>query len=832
MLGDMSTVFSWKSAAAIAVVASCVAVEASDHWSFRPVLPGEPPAVKDAGWVRSPVDRFILARLELEGMRPSPPADRGAWLRRVSLDLVGLPPTPEQVHQFLADPAPDAEARVVDALLGSPRYGERWAQHWLDVVRFADTHGFEVNTERPNAWPYRDYVIAAFNADLPYDQFIRDQIAGDLRGQDAATGFLVTASVLLPGQIGADDVSKRLARQDALDEIVVNTGQTFLGLSVGCARCHDHKFDPITARDYYSMQAFFAGVEYGDREMRTPEALRMSEDAARMRARVTAIDAALPRFEAMARPGEAGANRPGALRPPVSAARNSDRFAPVRTQRVRFTIRKTTNLEPCIDELEVYDTTARNVALASSGTRVTSSGDRNEPDRHELRFVNDGRYGNSRSWMSSEMGKGSVTLEFPTACEIERVVWGRDRNREFVDRLATDYSIEVEVAPDVWRVVADSTDRHPMDAPAAVRLAGVLEPSLTTAETATATGLLAERKDLEGRIGKVTQAQMAFAGVFRKPDDIRLLHRGDPEQPRDPVVPAVPAVLGGLKMDREAAEPDRRRALADWLADAANPLAARVMVNRIWQGHFGIGLVETSSDFGRSGTKPSHPELLDWLAMEFVRSGWSVKHMHRRIVLSATYRQSSRVDPVAATRDADVRWLWRFPSRRMESEPMRDSMLWVSGRLNLSMGGRGFDLFNNRGGLTGFQPVESYAGDGLKRMIYAHKVRREREAVFGAFDCPDAGQSTARRRESTTPVQALNLFNSRFTVEQCEAFARRVAAEVGPDPAHQLERAFDLALGRSPTSAERADALPVVREHGVAVLARVLFNSNEFLFVP
>jgi hypothetical protein len=830
--GIMLSLLSWIRGASMAVALSCVGAGAVDHWSFRPVAPVDPPAVKDAGWLRSPVDPFILARLEQEGLRPSPPADRAAWLRRVFLDLVGLPPTPEQVQAYLSDTAPDAEARVVDALLGSPRYGERWAQHWLDVVRFADTHGFEVNTERPNAWPYRDYVIAAFNADLPYDQFIRDQIAGDAWGQDAATGFLVTASVLLPGQIGADDVSKRLARQDALDEIVVNTGQTFLGLSVGCARCHDHKFDPITARDYYSMQAFFAGVEYGDREMRTPEAVRMSEDAARMRTRVTAIDAELTHFEAKARPGVAGTNRTAALRPPVSASRNSDRFAPVRTQRVRFTIRKTTNLEPCIDELEVYDTTARNVALASFGTRVTSAGDRTEPDRHELRFIHDGRYGNSRSWMSSEMGKGAVTLEFPAECEIERVVWGRDRTREFLDRLATDYTIEVEVVPGTWRVVADSTDRQPMDAPAAARLAGVLEPTLSAAETATANTLLAERKELEGRIGKVTQAQMAFAGVFRKPDDIRLLHRGDPEQPRDPVVPAVPAVLGGLKLDRDAAESDRRRALADWIADPANPLTARVMVNRIWQGHFGVGLVETASDFGRSGTKPSHPELLDWLAKEFVRSGWSVKQMHRRIVLSATYRQSSRVDPVAATRDADVRWLWRFPARRMESEPMRDSMLWVSGRLNLSMGGRGFDLFNNRGGLSGFQPVESYAGDGLKRMIYAHKVRREREAVFGAFDCPDAGQSTARRRESTTPVQALNLFNSRFTVEQSAAFARRVASEAGPDPARQVERAYALALGRSPTPAERTEILPVVREHGVAVLARALFNSNEFLFVP
>ena len=375
MLGAMKFPVSRMSVAVLAAVASGSMAWASDHWSFQPVERPAVPGVRTEGWVRNPVDRFILARLEGEGLTPSGEADRGAWLRRVSLDLVGLTPSPEEVDRFVRDPAGDAYERVVDGLLGSPRYGERWAQHWLDVVRFADTHGFEVNTERPNAWPYRDYVIEAFNADTPYDRFVREQIAGDLLGHDAATGFLVTASVLLPGQIGADDVSKRLARQDALDEIVVNTGQTFLGLSLGCARCHDHKFDPITARDYYSMQAFFAGVEYGDREMRT------------------------------------------------------------------------------------------------------------------------------------------------------------------------------------------------------------------------------------------ANSQMAFAGVFRKPDDIHLLHRGDPEQPKEPVFPAVPVVLGGLKLAREAEESERRRALADWIADAANPLTARVMVNRVWQGHFGVGLVETASDFGRSGTKPSHPEL-------------------------------------------------------------------------------------------------------------------------------------------------------------------------------------------------------------------------------
>jgi mono/diheme cytochrome c family protein len=579
-----------------------LAEDRRNHWSFRPLTRPTPPTVADPAWPRNAIDRFVLARLEKEGLRPAPQADRVTWLRRVSLDLIGLPPTPEQVTAFVQDPGGDAHERIVERLLASPAYGERWAQHWLDVVRYADTHGFEVNTERPNAWPYRDYVIRAFNEDTPYDRFVREQLAGDALGRDAATGFLVTASVLLPGQIGQDAPSMRLARQDALDEIVSNTAQTFLGLSVGCARCHDHKFDPLSQRDYYGMQAFFAGVEYADRPLRTPEA-----EAAR---------------------------------------------------------------------------------------------------------------------------------------------------------------------------------------------------------------------------------QAVFAGRFRTPDVTRLLHRGDPEQPGGEVAPTVPAVLGTLTLSKDAPEQHRRQALADWVASPGNPLTARVLVNRVWQGHFGTGLVETPSDFGHNGARPSHPDLLDWLAAEFLRSGWSVKHLHRLIVLSATYRQSGHISPAAQARDADDRLLWRFPSRRLEAEAVRDSMLAVSGRLNRRMGGPGFNLFVNRGGLTGFPPVESFRGDGLRRMIYAHRVRRERDAVFGALDCPDNGQSTARRRESTTPLQALNLFNSRFTIEEAAAFAARVRAEVGADPTRQVRRAYQLALGRDPDAAEIADAEPVVREHGLPTLSRALFNANEFLFLP
>lgn len=953
-----------------------------DHWSFQPPLPSpKVPIAVDHQWARNTVDHFIRSRLEQRGLSPAPPAEAVTWLRRVTLDLTGLPPTPAEVTAFLqeVDSGEAAYVTVVDRLLKSPRYGERWAQHWLDVVRYADTHGFEVNTERPNAWPYRDYVIAAFNNDTPYDRFVKEQIVGDAMGVDAATGFLVTASVLLPGQIGKDAPSMRLARQDSLDEIVNNIGQTFLGLSIGCARCHDHKFDPISAKDYYSMQAFVAGVEYADREIHSPAAEDLRKKAKSLRRRVAQIDKRLaglvplacpngsrdskaeptnakentetftplearfvrftihdsnlhpslgliepcvdefeiitdeakPRNIALASLGtqvtasgsktsakhqlrhihdgqfgnarswmadtkgrgwvmfelpsvsriakivwsrdrqgrftdrlataytlEAGrtADTFATLahvpppRSPVRPSKNTDRFTPARATRLRFTVLATNSLEPCIDELEVYNASGQNIALASLGTTVTTSGDRIVADRHEPRFIHDGEYGNSRSWMSNTPGSGWVELNFATEHEIARVVWGRDRKGKFDDRLATEYRIEV-AAEDDWKLVADSTDRRPW-ASGSQPTHSFATAGLTTEEAQEANRLREEKQALETKIKAAEIGQKAFAGTFRKPDEIHLLRRGDPEQPAETVRPAVPSVLGELSLPNEAAERDRRAALADWIASPKNPLTARVLANRIWQWHFGMGLVETANDFGRNGVKPSHPELLDWLAQELIQSGWSVKHMHRLIVLSATYRQSAEHNPEAAITDADVRLLWRFPSRRLEAEAIRDCMLAASGQLNLKMGGRGFDLFNKRGGLTGFTPVESFAGDGLRRMIYAHKVRRERDAVFGAFDCPDAGQSTARRIESTTPIQALNLFNSRVTIELAEAFAQRVQKEVGDDVTTQIRRVYEIALSRTATAEETADAEPIVRTHGLAILCRVLFNSNEFLFLP
>ena len=812
------------------------------HWAFQPLSQAEPPQPKAVGWARTVPDLWILDALERAGIEASPEADRIAWLRRVHFDLTGLPPTPEETLAFQRDSRPDATERVVESLLQSPAYGEHWGQQWLDVVRYADTHGFEVNTERPNAWPYRDYVIRAFNADTPYPDFIREQLAGDQFGRDAATGFLVTASVLLPGQIGADDISKRLARQDALDEIVVNTAQSFLGLSIGCARCHDHKFDPISSRDYYGMQAFFAGVEYGDRELTDPESQARREDIRRWKEHTATVVATLSRLEPLARPGtpagnpSLGSTTATTARVAVKARMNSDRFAAVTTRRVRYTVLETNSLEPCIDELEVWDLESRNVALASAGTQVRSSGDTTVENRHELRFIHDGQYGNSHSWMSHEKGRGWVVLEFPEPRRIDRVSWARDRKGEFSDRLATAYRIEVGTDSGDWITVADASDRKPFEGrnptadewelPAAA-LAELDPRSRQQTQT-----LLDERLRLERAIAGAVASQQAFAGIFRKPDRIHLLRRGDPEQPGPEVSPAVPEVLGTVRLPADAPEPQRRHALANWLTQPNAPLIARVMVNRIWQGHFGTGLVDTPSDFGRTGSRPSHSGLLDWLAREFIANGGSAKHLHRLIVLSSTYRQSSSHRKEAAALDADARLLWRYPARRLDSEPIRDAMLTVSGELNRQRGGRGFDLFDQRGGLSGFKPVESFSAEGLRRMIYSHKVRREPESVFGAFDCPDAGQSTSRRRESTTPIQALNLWNSRFTLERSSAFARRVRQEAGARPQNQVQRAFLLALSRPATPAEEHEALEALRGQDLEVLCRALLNSNEFLFIP
>jgi hypothetical protein len=830
-----------------------------DHWSFKPLQVVHPPqhqlmAVDSGDQVdrfssfrRSAIDDFILDKLLAAQLGPAPEADRPTWLRRVTLDLTGLPPTAAEMADFLSDDSPHAYEKVVDRLLATHHFGERWGQHWLDVVRYADTDGFEVNTPRPNAWPYRDYVIAAINLDTPYDQFIREQLAGDQLGKDAATGFLVTAAALLPGQIGQDDISKRIARQDELSEVIVNTGEVLLGLSIACARCHDHKFDAIPQRDYYALQAFFAGVRYGERENRGEDYELRKQRRQVLETELSSIDRQLEGLSPLARPNKitpvstveaatAEAHIADSSRPPINARRNLDRFVPVLAERLRFTILSTNNLEPCIDELEVFNDAGVNVALAASGTRVYSSGNAPISDHHKLEHVNDGLYGNSKSWMSSETGRGWVELVFAEPQRIDRVIWGRDRLGQYSDRLAIQYRIEALVPDNTkgtasyWQVLADASDRAPIGDPAVS--VGIAEWLAQNSQNSDLRERLDRRQVILSELEPLRTSEQVFAGQFVTPEETFVLLRGDTEQPGASVAPAVLSALGEMQLPASSDDATRRLMLADWITSPSNPLTARVIANRVWQWHFGRGLVDTPSDFGRSGSKPSHPELLDWLASCLIRSGWSLKKLHREIVLSATYRQSSQINAQALAVDADVRLLWRFPQRRLEAEAIRDAILATSGRMIWDVGGAGFDLFQSRGGLNGFPPIESFTAPGLRRMVYAHKIRMERDAVFGAFDCPDAGQSTARRRQSTTPIQALNLFNSQFTFDESLAFAQRIQLEAGNDVGAQISCAFRIAFCREPTEIELSAIRPLVVEHGLESLCRAIFNSNEFLFIP
>ncbi|MEI7686478.1 MAG: DUF1549 domain-containing protein [Planctomycetota bacterium] len=792
-----------------------------NHWAFKPVARPEIPAVKNAAWVRNPIDRFILAGLDKAGLEPSTEASRAALIRRVSFDLIGLPPTPEEIDAFVLDRDPDAYAKLVDRLLASPHYGERWARHWLDVVRFAESNGFEMNQNRPNAWRYRDYVIRAFNDDKPYDQFIREQIAGDSLGAPEATGFLVAGpwdQVKSP-----DPVLTAQQRADELHDMIGATTSVFLGLTVGCARCHNHKFDPIPQTDYYRMKACLEGVQHGDRSI----ADSSSKVVEGRRREIESLRHRLDAFEPTARPIDANSTT---MRPAVVAGRNVDRFEPVEAKFVRFTILASSD-EPCIDELEVFtaEPMPRNVALASTGAKAKASGTFPNNSFHKLEHINDGVYGNERSWISNEKGRGWIEIEFSKPCAVDRVVWSRDREMppKYQDRIATGYRIDVSLDAKNWKQVAGSGDqfafrRPPLPQPSPQREA-----------------LLAELRRIEASLSEEGK-RVAYAGNFVQPEPTRRLHRGDATQPKEVVAPGSLTEFGSaFDLPANAPERERRLALARWIADVKHPLTARVIANRLWHYHFGLGIVSTPSDFGINGGRPSHPELLDWLASELVSPGenpaaqaWSLKRVHRLICLSATYRQDSRVIPKSNSVDAGTRLLWRYPPRRLEAEPLRDAVLAVTGQLNLKAGGPGFDLFEpNNNYVKVYTPRKMFGAEEFRRMVYQARPRMQLDDTFGAFDCPDAGQVAPRRTSSTTPLQAFNLLNSPFMLQQSDYFAERLRTEVGVDPSMQVRRAFRLTFGRLPVDEELAAAHALIRDHGLASFCRAILSANEFLYV-
>ncbi|MFK8113856.1 MAG: PSD1 and planctomycete cytochrome C domain-containing protein [Rubripirellula sp.] len=791
--------------------------ESSDHWSFQPVERPNVPRLNN----RKPVDAFLLQRLGTEGLGFSAAADARSLIRRVSIVLTGLMPTAKQTAEFVAafeHNSSQAYETLVERLLASPHFGERWAQHWLDVIRWAETNGSEANLYRKNAWIYRDYVSRAFNEDLPYDQFVREQIAGDTMGAGEATGFLVAGPHVPAATVGREPSAIRQARADRMDEIMQTVGASVMGVTMGCARCHNHKFDPITITDYYSMTGVFQGVEFGSR---FPE---FSEDHPRRR-RGSELWKEIAKERRSLRELGGWEENWGAFR--------ETHFKPFTTKAIRIRF-KTPKVG--LDELEVFGPELRdeNFAHQRNGTKVSSNAEEGVDGRFPIGRLIDGDFG-TMTWRADFPAKGEerawVQLDFEKPQAVNRLRMSNNReyfyDTDYLDKkpYLPRYEFDMDVMQEdgawkpwvgTWHINKKLNEQHPAR-------------KKTLANIQTAIGVLAE----EG-------PRPSFVGRFVRPDVTRVLHRGSPENPRDEVPPAGPAVFSGdLGLTGKASGSKRRAEFAKWISGAENPLTARVMVNRIWHHVFGSGIVPTTSDFGKAGAPPSHPQLLDWLAAEFVEptvkettKPWSMKSMIRMLVMSDAFRQSSAPNEAGIKIDASSALLWRFPPRRVEAEVIRDSILQASGSLNTEIGGRSYRIHNEKKTYAQWEVLDNHGPQTWRRMLYQERMRRVDDGIFTAFDFPDCGQVRAKRPVSTTPLQALNLMNSDFVLEQSKRLADRARRDADGDEAKAVQRCFELLVGRSPEAEEQAACLQLAKQNDLSLVCRALINSNEFAFLP
>ena len=822
-----------------------------DWWSLQPLREAQPPAAGGAlaSWARTPIDRFLAAAMAAQGLSGSPEADRRTLIRRATYDLTGLPPEPDEVEAFVTDVRPDAYERLIDRLLASAAYGERWGRHWLDVARFGESHAYEQNHLRDTAWRYRDYVIRSFNQDKPFDRMVLESLAGDLVAKDdplneAGTGFLVAGphdTVVIQNKDG-----QLQQRADDLDDMINATASAFLGLTVNCARCHDHKFDPVPQADYYRLQAVFAGVKHGERVIATSEERRRYEEAvAPIR---KGLEAAEARLKAL-REGAAGRlkhQRPQILaryRPAVDSQSTEERFKPERARFVRLHITGTSNGgAPGLDELEVWTPGAegRNAALASAGAKITASSTRKQEVGENIyseQFLIDGNF--DKRWFGEERNRAVLTVELPGEMAVARVLWSRDRlggfQGKFTGTVVESYTVEVSIDGRNWKQVASSAGRLPYSERAQEEV--LLKEVFKAGERGEWESLAASKAGLEAELARTPKLPVAYAGRFEQPAEAtRLLKRGSVTDSGDVVAPAslsaLEGVLPGFSLDANAPESERRLALARWITDARNPLTPRVIANRIWHYHFGRGIVGTPSDFGFNGEKPVHPELLDYLARRLLEMGWGLKPLHKEIMMSAAYRQSSRFDEAKSKVDSEARLLWRFPPRRLDAEQVRDAALAVSGKLNRKIGGPGFRLYRYTvDNVATYYPLEQFGEETYRRSVYHQAPRSVRVDLLGQYDCPDSSLPEPKRVVTTTPLQALVLLNNQFLLDQAKFFAERLTREAGRDAGKQAERAFWLAYGRSPSASELAAAVALIGKHGLASFCRAVLNANEFVYV-
>ena len=708
-----------KKAALAKLEARPISDKERGFWSFRSPARPETPVVDEMPSDGSVIDAFLLAALNGKGLTSSPRADKRTLVRRAYLDLIGLPPGPEQVAAFINDTSPEAWSRLIDQLLDSAHYGERWARHWLDLARYADSGGFERDYDWPQMWRYRDYVVDAFNNDKPYNRFVLEQIAGDEIAPASPEANIATAFL----RLGPDNNMKNeLTRMDELDDILATTNLTFLGMTVQCARCHNHKFDPIAQQDYYRMQAVFFSTKLTDYPLVDEEAVRAHE-------------AEQKRIDDLQQP---------------------------------FKDKQKALLKPHRDEL-MAELIAKQPDYIQEAWQLPAA-ERTEGQRLNVRQI--------EHTFEHEYKEDKNVLPRADAEQ-------KQQYAKLQERIDTLDATRPEPYPTAMTIGEEGREAFP--------------------------SYFLHRGSIGGK------------GSVMAPGILRVASRGEPEFQPAP---------------EDAKSSHRRKAFAEWVASPENPLTARVMVNRLWQHHFGEGIVRTPSNFGAMGQRPTHPELLDWLAVEFVNSGWSVKHMHRLVMNSAAYRMQSADIEANVASDPENRLVWRMPRQRLDAEILRDSILTVAGALDRTVGGKGVfpyidpDLFQSSTSRTWpGRPDDDPAT--WRRSLYVFSKRTIRYPLFEAFDQPDMITSVDRRNRSTVAPQALLLMNNRFINMQAELFAERVRREAGADIGGQVERAFELALARPPSVYESDKAREFVAGNadGLSDLCRTLFNLNEFAYV-
>ncbi len=786
-------------------------------WSFRPVKAAAPPDVNDAAWANSPVDRFILAKLEERGLTPAPPADKLTLIRRASFDLMGLPPTEAEVREFLNDSSPGAFAKVVDRLLASPRYGERWGRHWLDLARYADSTGADEDHRYPYAWRYRDYVISAFNRDLPYDRFIREQIAGDLLPPDpgssinvpgiVATGFLALGPKLIAEQ------DKVKMYYDIVDEQIDVTGKAFLGLTLACARCHDHKFDPISTKDYYALASIFASTKQLAKLEGTVSTLYFAPLVARdIAGRYEAHQKSLERKQAEIHEVTT-----------AEARRYRNELAP-RMAAYMLAARKV--YAEGVDPAKAAQPASLDAAVLGRWV------DYLKPSKERRVYL--------EPWYQAEAGS------------VEKVARQYQEDSIATGALRDSAQAEWKRKADAARSRGEEPPEGPKFQPGDNRFYtevseakgpfGLPEKEEERLFTESARARVGQLKEELQRLKKSGPAEPPFAcGVAEgKIIDQPVFLRGNPEVKGEIVPKRFPEVLAG-EQQRPILEGSGRLELAHWLTDPKHPLTARVMVNRIWQGHFGEGLVRTPSNFGVVGERPSHPELLDWLASRFVSARWSIKSMHRLMMLSSAYRMSGEVTADRKEKVADNRLLSRFQARRLTVEESRDTLLALDGSLDLTIGGT---LLSGSGTDKEFSDDrKSLSPDESKRRtVYLPLRRSNLPTLLNLFDFGDATTSNEARMQTNVAPQALYMMNSKFVAERARSLAQKLLAE-NLDDERRIERAWMLVLGRRP----RAEEIRTARDYMSgfpgqlagdssrlmtwASFCRTLVASNDFIYV-